>query len=416
MLRGKVRDEALGALDALSRSLLRLPRQGFDASLSRGEAGFAIAHSALAGVFPDRPHARRAESLLGSAARRLATDPMSPSFMSGFPGIAWAVELLAGDPGATPEEDVNAEVDEALDGYLRVRGVRGMWRGPYDLVDGLVGLGVYALERIARPSAVTILELVIGHLAAMAEDQSPGVAWRSRPEWSAATSSTSALRWNLGVAHGVPGVIALLGYAVAAKVGARQARQLLDGAVTWLLAQELSPGSGGRFSNARARRGSRALPARLAWCYGDPGVAVALLVAARAAREPAWERAALRIALAAAARAEDDSGVVDAGLCHGAAGLGHLFHRLYLATRERRLSAASVAWLTRAVRMRTKKGGFAGYFSYTLGPEGKMTWSASPAFLEGCAGTALALSAAVKPSLDLGWDRAFLLPGRAGWP
>ena len=45
----------------------------------------------------------------------------------------------------------------------------------------------------------------------------------------------------------------------------------------------------------------RPAPARSAWCYGDPGVAVALLLAARDVDEPGWELAATELALRAAA-------------------------------------------------------------------------------------------------------------------
>ncbi len=49
-------------------------------------------------------------------------------------------------------------------------------------------------------------------------------------------------------------------------------------------------------------------PARLAWCYGDPGVA------ARLVNEPAWEREARTIADRAAQRPAEQGGVVDAEL------------------------------------------------------------------------------------------------------
>src|SRR5439155_18851690 len=49
--------------------------------------------------------------------------------------------------GSAPgEEDPNAEVDAALLDYLD----QSPWTGEYDLIDGLVGVGVYALERVQR--------------------------------------------------------------------------------------------------------------------------------------------------------------------------------------------------------------------------------------------------------------------------
>src|SRR5262249_56737890 len=63
-------------------------------------------------------------------------------------------------------------------------------------------------------------------------------------------------------------------------------------------------------------------PARLAWCYGDPGVAAALLGAARSVAEPAWGREARAIARRAARRPFEQGAVRDAALGPGAAGPG----------------------------------------------------------------------------------------------
>src|SRR6185436_12774096 len=90
-------------------------------------------------------------------------------------------------------------------------------------------------------------------------------------------------------------------------------------------------------------------PTRLAWCYGDPGVSAALMTAARHARKTAWETAALDIARKAAQRPADQSGVVDAGLCHGSAGLGHLFNRMHQATGDAALGDAARYWFRHAL-------------------------------------------------------------------
>src|SRR5262249_52458102 len=153
--------------------------------------------------------------------------------------------------------------------------------------------------------------------------------WWTNPAWLPLESRKKFPRgyYNLGVAHGVPGVIALLGLVCAAGIARAEARRLLDCAVTWLLTQQ-GPGGFPHWIEPQVA----ASPARLAWCYGDPGVASALLCAARHVTEPDWERAAVVIAHQAARRPVAQSGVRDAGLCHGAAGLGHLFNRLFQAT------------------------------------------------------------------------------------
>lgn len=205
----------------------------------------------------------------------------------------------------------------------------------------------------------------------------------------------------------MPGAIAILSRIAAAGVDAPTqigARALLDKAVAWLLAQELPASATGRFAYA-VGRGVPREPARLAWCYGDAGIAAALLVAARAAREPEWERAALRVALHAATRPESTTGVVDAGLCHGAAGVAYIFHRIFRATGDERIAAAARRWFERALAMRKPGRSFGGFLMYV--GTGKR-WCGQRGFLGGSAGVTLALLSATT-DYDPAWDRALLL-------
>src|SRR5262249_22105304 len=195
-------------------------------------------------------------------------------------------------------------------------------------------------------------------LAETAEHDEDRVTWWTDPAWLPSETRAEFSRgyYNLGLAHGVPGVIGLLGQVCAAGVAHDKARPLLDGAVRWLLGEDGPDG----FSNCVVR-GTPGNKARLAWCYGDPGIAAALLGAARCVAEPAWEAAALAIARRAAQRPSDQSGVRDAGLCHGSAGLGHLFNRLFQATGEPALGAAARFWLARTLEMWWPGRGIGGF-------------------------------------------------------
>src|SRR5438093_719443 len=84
--------------------------------------------------------------------------------------------------------------------------------------------------------------------------------------------------------------------------------------------------------HVRVGPGITPAPTRVAWCYGDLGIAVALFLAARCVNESSWQNEALALARNVAGRPPEQSGVKDCGLCHGAAGVGHLFNRLFQAT------------------------------------------------------------------------------------
>src|SRR5207249_4814388 len=120
---------------------------------------------------------------------------------------------------------------------------------------------------------------------------------------------------------------------------------------------------------------------RSAWCYGDPGVGAALFCAARSINEPKWERDALDIARTAARRPPERSGVVDAGLCHGAAGLGHIFNRLYQATGDEVFAQAARFWFSRTLALRQRNRGIGGYATLTAKEDGTPYWHDDPGIL-----------------------------------
>ncbi len=399
-------------LRVLSRRFLALrPSSIRGGSLAGGHAALALVHAALDAALPGEGHAARVGRSLDRAIDALATTTMSPGLYGGFSGIAWVTELLQGEPGGPPEADPLAAIDDALGTYLS----RSPWDEPYDLIAGLAGLGVYALERLPRPSAVTLVALIVDRLEESAQPRRPGVAWRSNPEWLLPELRRDPNpEWNLGVAHGVPAIVAFLGGVCAAGIEPRierKAHALLEKAVVWLLAQELPKGQAGCFAYA-VGPGIPTVAARAAWCYGDPGLAATLLLGARAVGESAWERAAIRIALRAARRPADTCGVVDAGLCHGAAGLAHIFHRLYRATEDERFAVAARSWFARTLAMWRPGRGFGGFAKYTSNAQGAMGWEADSGFLTGTGGIALALAAALT-SFEPEWDRALALSLRA---
>ena len=408
LLRGRAADDVLLALRRISRALLDLPAKARrDPSVANGVAGFALAHATLHPLFPRSGHMDRAHASLDRAIGRLARTPMSPYLYAGFTGVAWAEEHLRGDP--SDEDDANEAIDDALITYLS----ETPWRESFDLLRGLAGYGVYALERLPRPSARRILELVVARLADTARRRKPGIAWWSDPLWvSPRYRQKPHLAWNLGIAHGMPGVVGVLAGALRAGISPRVTRRLFDDAVAWLLAQELPEPTDAGFALATGRGVPRE-PARTAWCYGDPGVAGALLAAATAVNDRALEAHAIRIALRAAERPVAACRVNDAGLCHGAAGLGHTFHRMYLTTGNARLARAARSWLVRALDFRREIDAIAGFGAWSPGENGgSPTWSPELGLLEGIAGIALAFSAALTGE-DPTWDRLLLLSLRA---
>lgn len=395
---------------ATARGLIQYPpgvdRQAapiWDNVLSGGRAGQSLLHAYLALDGAGESYADTALRFLDQAAEGAAALTMSTSLYLGFPGIAWVNSHLAGRL-FIEEEDGNREVDDLLLHALSSTA----WKGQYDLFNGLVGVGAYALERLTRPSGVRCLEAVVAELDRRAEHDVDGATFFSPVDTLDSKYQSQFPRgtYILGMAQGIPGVIALLGASCAAGIARNRARPLLAATVSWLLAREQPPESEYRFAHFYLP-GFEPYRSRLAWCFGDLGIAASLLVAARGADEPAWEVEARRIARAAAGRTVASSGVPDADLCHGAAGVGHVFNRLYQATGEADLGQAASFWLNHALELRRPGVGIAGFRMASPGG-----WVDEPGFLGGATGIGLALLAAVS-DVDPAWDQLLLLSSLA---
>lgn len=404
--------------DAIARAPepARSPEHGDDAelaarravSLSDGAAGFAVLHCYQHEVTGDERAAERAVAAIEVAIDALADVRMDSDLFGGFPGIAWAAQYVV--PRLfEPDDDFNAEIDDAIETQL----ASYPWPGDYDLVRGVGGLGVYALARLPRAAARRSLHRIVELLDDWAQRDGDRVTWLTPPAvlapWQARAHPRG--RYDLGMAHGVAGAIALLAALANAGVDEDRARSLASGAARWLLAQELAGTAGATLPDWFGPDGDDRQPARSAWCYGDPGAAVALLAAARATGDAAWERRALAMARAASVRAPADAGVLDAGLCHGAAGLGHIYNRLYQATGDAALGEAARTWLLRALDLRRAEG-VAGFPACLRNPDGSRRWVDDPGLVTGATGVGLALLAAISDR-EPTWDRMLLLSARA---
>jgi lantibiotic biosynthesis protein len=397
--------QAFDVLDELAQAVVSAEPSA--PGLSGGAAGMALFLAYYAEAREDEAAEARATELLERACAGLGNARVGPDFFAGWTGIAWAVEHLAGvEPheGDTDKEDPHDEdPNDAVDAALSSMLAKPAWPGPYDLVSGLCGLAVYALERLPRPSAARALEQIAGHLDRLSTPAEAGRTWHTPAEHLPPRQREALPEGyqNLGLAHGVPGIIAILARTVAADIATERARPLLEAATSWLRAQALDHPDA-RFAPWTGP-GLPAEPSRTAWCYGDPGVACALFSAARALDDQALEREAIDLALGAAKRPPEACGVTDGGLCHGAFGLAHLYLRFYNATHNPELRQAASDWLGRGLAMRRPGFGLAGFAADKPG----RAPVADPGLLEGIAGIGLALVAALTDS-EPAWDRWLL--------
>lgn len=338
----------------------------------------------------------------------------------GLSGLGWTVEHIShvlgafeagsdelGDDGQQDDCDLNEDIDAFIFARLQTED----WRDSYDLISGLVGLGVYFLERLPRESAVRGLQAILNHLERKAEDSDRGVTWHTPtellPAWQREVAPAGY--YNLGVAHGIPGIIYVLDQLASVEIEKERADRLLSGAVQWVLAQRRPLGSKSWFSGWLPA--SEPADSGLSWCYGDLGRVAILLQVSRRIGRTEWRQTALDL-LDQCLNRSFEGGPVDAPLCHGAVGLAHLYNRLYQSERDLRCRDLALLWFNRALEMWSPGKGIGGYLAFfKADPKSEPSWESNPDFLDGSLGIALALLAALTP-IEPGWDRMLLLSSR----
>jgi len=366
-----------------------------DPGFGGGTAGLAAFFAYLGAATGGEEWTALAHRLMDHSIDAISERPLPPDLYEGFTGIAWTIRHLEGMLFEESDEEDDPIGESVVTLLSRPQPFE---RGDFDLIGGLSGYGIYAFDALPRPAARRSLELLVARLLEIGEPVDGGFSWFTPPEWMPDWQREEAPygKYNLGASHGVAAVIAVLGMCAAAGVMTPAQRSTLDRAVDWLLAQKQT-GKSWCFANAVIKD----VPFhrdRLAWCYGDPGIAAALFVAARHCRDARWEAAALDVARTAARRPMEDSRVIDAGLCHGSAGLAHLFNRMHQASGDPVLAESARAWFRYTVEMQRPGTGIAGYIFW------ETDWKPLPGFLAGAAGVGLGLLGGVT-SIEPAWDQ-----------
>jgi lantibiotic modifying enzyme len=372
------------------------------ASLSTGRAGVAVLFAYAYASLGEPRYRETALSLLDDAIGTAAVTSLPAGLHDGFTGIGWAIEYLRKLFGLEEQEDPNEETDRRIEQILRLEASSAS----YDLVSGLVGIGVYCLERLPSPAGLRCAELVAKQLAQRAERDGRAARWHTAPgllpEYQRLVSPDGY--YNVGMAHGVPGAIAWLARAHSVGISETGGQSLLDEAIAWLLSQRRDRRAGTTFP-AWVGVGADSGTSVLGWCYGDPGVAASLVIAGECLGQESWIRAGVSIAGDAAASRTDLP--VDPGFCHGVAGLAHVYNRLSQISGSETLRKSAAQMCEKLLDMRGSSG-VAGYTFRRNLPGSNMAFLPAPGLLVGAAGVALTLLAAVS-EVPPDWDRVFLL-------
>lgn len=313
-------------------------------SLDEGNAGVALLH-ADAGNAEGR---RRAHAHLAAALRGYGGSERCALF-NGDAAVGFAARFAAAD-GDGYAKLLRTLDDRVVRAARRLAGSlsdavgdagRGVMIGHYDVITGLAGLGRYLLA--AGPEQSPATEETLTALVRLTEPvvvperperTVPGWWVRQGPGPGPGGVVPAQGIFDLGMAHGIAGPLALLAIAYRQDVRVPGQADAISRIGRWLAARVASdewgpywPTTIGFTAEFRGEIGVNP-PTRAAWCYGTPGVARALQLAAPVAGEPAWADLAVTTLRSVLDGPVERWRITNPGLCHGAAGLLHVTSRV----------------------------------------------------------------------------------------
>lgn len=326
--------------DLAGRVAERLLRKGYCTySLLGGDFGevlFLYYYSRI-----DAGYERIADELLDKTFRSIRYLPLVGTYCNGLSGFGYGLLMLEeagfveGAAEALPELD--ARIDDTLAAFLQ--------EGKIDFLHGFVGYGFYFLKQYTANPAKEKCRLmrIVSALQRLSIAQDGCIKWQFSDE--------PEKRFNISLSHGMSSVIVLL-CKILATVGLTATERadlqaMITGAVGYLLTQRIDHEKyGSWFISSSIECEARIRRSRLGWCYGDPGVSVALYDAGAAlGRADLTELASTVLEYAAMHRRNPaGNGIYDMGLCHGAAGVAQIFKTMSQRTSSQAMKEAWLYW------------------------------------------------------------------------
>lgn len=299
------------------------------------------------------------------------------SLFEGLPSTAWSlrrVDSAIPVAGATNYlEDVHMLLIEQIKDLLD--------QAPIGLLDGVGGAIAYAVQCMNQGELTALMSNVEKWLIQSFE------FWASEAAVYAGERETT--RTDMGIAHGLPGLLGPLANACDRGAMSPDGVGLVRSGFDYLWRFAVHERTGGAYLPHFQHRVTRG---RLAWCYGSLGAAFAYLQAGRLRNENI-DRANDLINASLNQYEQEHLSITDASLCHGQSGVALMFSKIALSediypSHRKRAGIYADQALTASLTLLGKED---------LNKPEHSSNTGSASLLKGRMGIALALDAARRP-------------------
>ncbi|MBB5621809.1 lantibiotic modifying enzyme [Pedobacter cryoconitis] len=375
----------------------------YQPSLLDGEAGyclfdqFYISYTGIDAV----NHADNVEDFENNL-QTLSEDSIgcpSPFFSSGKAGVNWFFSYLKAKD-VLDEENWEILCDD--DPELFEQAILYLKDGNYDFLHGSIGIAYHSLY--AQTNQYTTFQETFFQLLYKLAYQSPDKMFIAHFDLTNLVPVPNKI--NLGMAHGLISVLkfCLQCYqknicSVAAKKLALDIADLFRSTINRNTNNSLFPNILMLDEPAKGY-------SRVGWCYGDLSIGFVLYQAGVVFEDTALKDLGTEILIhTSKRRSEEQTMVRDAGICHGSAGIAHVYNKMWHYTKNPVFKEACDFWIQQTLDFSIHPDGYAGFKSYSPDASGKYTNSYG--LLNGISGIGLVLLSYLTG--DFSWDYCIML-------
>ncbi|MEU8816179.1 lanthionine synthetase C family protein [Actinoplanes sp. NPDC048796] len=372
-------------------------------SLAGGAAGIALLH--LERAVSGHGDEALAHRWIRAAAAGPVSTGTAANLFAGAPALAMLLHNASTSLGgyqravaALHEQTIILTRHRLATAHARIAAETPLTMREFDLIHGLTGLGVYHLRHHPdQPITHEVLNYLIRLTAARSDTA-------GRPPWwlNAGLGGTPHDRFpnghgNLGIAHGMSAVTALLALAILADQRPPGILDALARLCAWFdQHRQTDDVTGTSWWPAYITDGQvAATPHRPSWCYGTAGTARAQQLAGLALDDAVRSRRAEAAMVTALTDPHQQAPLPEPGLCHGKAGLLQAAWRTTTSSTNPHLATQ----LTTAIPE----------IADALARQLAVAPPDTPELMDGTAGAALALHTAHTGACLTNWDAYLLL-------
>ena len=293
-----------------------------------------------------------ADGLFEKMLQSLPLQPRVATYCNGHAGLGVGLLSLQHDgfiDGAeTALDAIDPTIAESLDLFIGNSNI--------DFLHGLIGIGFYMLERSysSKEYSVSNLRKIVDFLDGSKITDDAIVKWRYN-------AKNLSRPYNISLSHGVSSIVVFLCRLIKSGILCEEyntIKQMLEGAVLYLLSNRVDVDKlGCWFASSSIECDNRPSRSRLAWCYGDLGVATALLEAGNTLNDYSVRDIAIQVLLYSAKRRDIKANYVnDFCVCHGSVGIAQIFRSHGIALELKELLDTAGYWEKNTLRRSVKDG------------------------------------------------------------